>query len=1123
MKFAAKLTAHLTPEWRKQYIDYEELKEFLYKSIQDIDRVEDWTPEQVQHLDECDLEFFEICEDALHRVDNFFAEKLAEAKRKYDGLIEELDSLLEAEFAKSTSRLGDSKISLSRRRHESVKRSISGRNDSVGKDSVSENLKIRSSFNVDLEGRQSVEGVRNRRLRSNTPAQKKKAIPNNLLKKEKKTYRKIHDLKLAFSEFYLSLVLLQNYQTLNFTGFRKILKKHDKLFRRNNGLAWHHHNVEPASFNTNREVDDLIAKVEAVYTEKLEQGDRQKAMKRLRVPPLAERHSPMALFRFGFFAGVFTVQAIVIILVVIFLRPLPADFLPALRIFRATFLTILFLCLFGLNTYGWRSSGVNNVLIFELNPRSHLDQFQLLEAAFLLAMIWASAVIYFLFSEKLNSSPYISPFILVITMILFLINPFKFGYHRARRWLLRVLGRIARAPFVPVAFADFWLADQLNSLSFILPELARFVCFYSSQVDWSNQLKYLPLGAHGISAENSTVPECSTSEIAFVANSCQCNGLIFGLEPLLRTLPAWFRFAQCLRRYHDMEEKRTHPHIVNAGKYSASFFVTASMAWYALRPGVPSLVCLCLSYFVNSSYTYAWDTLMDWGLMERKSENKFLRDELVYRYKAYYYAAIVEDFILRFAWVFRVSFEKTHPEHLELVKTILLTAEVVRRFIWNFFRLENEHLNNCGEFRAVRDIFITPLPKRPVRAGSLTLLKNFHFASPKSTILDRLTGHRNTFIAYDLNTEKSNNERNKKAALPDEDDAVCDVNSNASQNQQQKCKTEQLAEVMKKHTRVGHKLFKIKAATTGRLHRNSRGHHRSYPSRHHIMDNVELNDSISPIHRAVQQIRSSPFLQNIHANNTSSNPETPEAVKYDAVTNSANSENFVQSVSLPHRSTRVYPLVRDARSSSEHYLTHSDNITSLQAGYSPTSGISASSVDNQSDRNQEQFMDAGQKFATNRSFSRDDMKYITIPKLCYSSHSPSSSSIIYDDKKSVDETLALRTAGTATTLLSNEDQERLDDNVGTLNHSGAWVSPPDRVVRYRPRFNLSVSSLIEDNSSQSDRVTATYRLDEPNRSSQFSAHPLQSGDGSESELSQCSRVSDADDNKDDEHFSSHRE
>eukprot|EP00118_Oscarella_pearsei_P004757 m.20771 g.20771 ORF g.20771 m.20771 type:complete len:84 (+) comp28080_c0_seq1:2195-2446(+) len=45
-----------------------------------------------------------------------------------------------------------------------------------------------------------------------------------------------------------------------------------------------------------------------------------------------------------------------------------------------------------------------------------------------------------------------------------------------------------------------------------------------------------------------------------------------------------------------------------------------------------------------------------------------------------------------------------------------------RRFVWNFFRLENEHLNNCGEFRATRDISIKPLheisrEKRTVFAG----------------------------------------------------------------------------------------------------------------------------------------------------------------------------------------------------------------------------------------------------------------------------------------------------------------------------------------------------------------------------------------------------------------------
>ncbi len=40
---------------------------------------------------------------------------------------------------------------------------------------------------------------------------------------------------------------------------------------------------------------------------------------------------------------------------------------------------------------------------------------------------------------------------------------------------------------------------------------------------------------------------------------------------------------------------------------------------------------------------------------------------------------------------------------------IYLILFIQRRFVWNFFRLENEHLNNCGQFRAVRDISISPL------------------------------------------------------------------------------------------------------------------------------------------------------------------------------------------------------------------------------------------------------------------------------------------------------------------------------------------------------------------------------------------------------------------------------
>lgn len=77
----------------------------------------------------------------------------------------------------------------------------------------------------------------------------------------------MQELKLAFSEFYLGLILLQNYQTLNFTGFRKILKKHDKLLNVDLGAKWRMDHVEVAHFHVNKDIDRLINDTESIVTQ----------------------------------------------------------------------------------------------------------------------------------------------------------------------------------------------------------------------------------------------------------------------------------------------------------------------------------------------------------------------------------------------------------------------------------------------------------------------------------------------------------------------------------------------------------------------------------------------------------------------------------------------------------------------------------------------------------------------------------------------------------------------------------------------------------------------------------------------------------------------------------------
>lgn len=58
----------------------------------------------------------------------------------------------------------------------------------------------------------------------------------------------------------------------------------------------------------------------------------------------------------------------------------------------------------------------------------------------------------------------------------------------------------------------------------------------------------------------------------------------------------------------------------------------------------------------------------------------------------FYYFAIVEDFVLRLSWVMNVSLAEAWELHADLLICIMAPLEVFRRYIWNYLRLENEHL-----------------------------------------------------------------------------------------------------------------------------------------------------------------------------------------------------------------------------------------------------------------------------------------------------------------------------------------------------------------------------------------------------------------------------------------------
>ncbi|KAG7250220.1 hypothetical protein CRUP_012451, partial [Coryphaenoides rupestris] len=138
--------------------------------------------------------------------------------------------------------------------------------------------------------------------------------------------------------------------------------------------------------------------------------------------------------------------------------------------------------------------GVNHVLIFEINPRNNLSHQHLFEIAGFLGVLWCTSILACLYSSWgfIVLPMQVYPLVLYGFMLLFLINPLKTCYYKSRFWLLKLLFRVFTAPFHRVEFADFWLADQLNSLVIVLMDLEYLICFYIFDLQWGNKKGLLP-------------------------------------------------------------------------------------------------------------------------------------------------------------------------------------------------------------------------------------------------------------------------------------------------------------------------------------------------------------------------------------------------------------------------------------------------------------------------------------------------------------------------------------------------------------------------------------------------------------------------------------------------------
>ncbi|KAH0875025.1 hypothetical protein HID58_072387, partial [Brassica napus] len=512
----------------------------------------------------------------------------------------------------------------------------------------------------------------------------------NKLRISKKTLNHAEKMiKGALTELYKGLNYLKTYRNLNMLAFMNILKKFDKVTGKQI-LPIYLKVVESSYFNSSDKVINLSDEVEEWFITHFAGENRRTAMKYLKPHHRKESHSVT------FFIGLFTGCFVALLAGYIIVAHLTGMYrthsentfymetaYPVLRRVVYMFgLLFLHLFLYGCNIFMWRKARINYSFIFELGSKNELkfrDVFLICTAS--MSVIAGVMFIHLLLLAKGYSFGQVQviPGLLLLVFFLIMICPLNIFYKSSRYRLISVTRNIVFSPLYKVVMLDFFMADQLCSQVTMLRNLEYIACYYIT-------------GSY------------ATQDYGYCMRVKYYRDLAYAVS----FLPYYWRAMQCARRWFDEGERS---HLVNLGKYVSAMLAAGTKVAYEKERSIGWLCLVVVMSSIATVYQLYWDFVKDWGLLQHNSNNPWLRNQLMLRQKSIYYFSMVLNIVLRLAWLQTVLHSSFEHVNYRVTGLFLAALEVIRRGHWNFYRLENEHLNNAGKFRAVKTV---PLPFREV-------------------------------------------------------------------------------------------------------------------------------------------------------------------------------------------------------------------------------------------------------------------------------------------------------------------------------------------------------------------------------------------------------------------------
>lgn len=634
-----------------------------------------------KELDARQDEFFEFLDNELDKIDSFYKMKEKEASHRLEELRAQLHVMRdrraqEIQEAKKKGTLeNDIGILKSVLPEVEANLSINGNGHSLGFMKPLEQAITRKNIGKTSKAMNKLASPKDPKPKARN--EDKSDYTRRQSKNEQIPYRFAkRRLKLALQEFYRAMELLKSYTLLNRTGFRKINKKYDKAVNARPTGRYMSEKVNNAHFVQSNVIEGHLVAVEDLYSRYFERGNHKIAVTKLRTKRKAQGQSSSS-FRNGLFVAAGIALGIEGLVRGLsdqhVFHPDPVVGVQAsylLQIYAAYFLAVLLFLMFVIDCKIWTEARVNYVFVFEYDTRHVLDWRQLAELPCMF-LFFNGLFLWLNFRQTGPDAMYIYwPVLMGGLTLLILVWPFPMFYHHARKWWGVSNWRLLCAGLYPVEFRDFYLGDMYCSETYSMSQLEIFFCLYAHH--WKDP------------------PQCNSNHSR--------------LTGFFTTLPAIWRALQCLRRYYD--SRNWFPHLANFAKYMGNILYYMTLSLYRINI-TPEYRAIFITFAcVNGVYCSFWDVAMDFSLGNPYAEHPFLRDRLAYRRVWVYYVAIVLDVVLRQQWILYALFQHD-LQHAAALSFFVGLAEVLRRGMWSLFRVENEHCNNVGKFRASRDI---PLP-----------------------------------------------------------------------------------------------------------------------------------------------------------------------------------------------------------------------------------------------------------------------------------------------------------------------------------------------------------------------------------------------------------------------------